>query len=125
MKKNKIYEKWKSLGFLDGLCEKHKIMLANAFEYMANKLLIDSNKRKRKFNDDVDSLAFPILRRIITTNPLNDLTNDLVDDLLDKLLYFTKTRLYIEARSISCCCWHEIDPETELIEIFVKINYGQ
>jgi len=123
-----IYEKWNSLGFLESLCEKHKIMLANAYEYTANKLLddakIEDELDERKFNDELDVLIFPVLRNILTINNTLELTEDFVDGVLDKLFKFVTSDIYKNFKELRCCMSHR-DVEMEMIHFFVEMNYGQ
>lgn len=52
-----IYNKWKSIGFLEGLPEKDGAALAEKFEELANFML------QNEYNDHVEIMAFPTLRR--------------------------------------------------------------
>ena len=117
-----VYDKWRSLGFLEGLSLKNQITLANAYEYTANKLLVDSEKGCRKYNDEVDTIVFPILREIITIDPTNDLNDEFVNGLLEKTLELTESSVYDGIDNIN------IDPpkdgKAELIKLFVEKNYG-
>ncbi len=125
MEENIVYQKWNSLGFLDGLSEDNKIKLANAFEYTACKLLADAdvNKENRKYNDDVDTIAFPILRRVVTMLPLLELTEDFIDGFLLKVLGLTESSVYDGIKDLHAD--PQFDVEAELIKLFVKLNYGQ
>lgn len=125
-----VYDKWRSLGFLEGLSLKNQITLANAYEYTVNNLLADAKVEAeiedRKYNDEVDTIIFPILREIITIDPTNDLNDEFVNGVLEKTLELTEREIYIESSSIICNCWGgDHDPKAELIKLFVEGNYGE
>jgi hypothetical protein len=120
-----VYDKWKSLGFLDGeLLVKQKIRLSNAMEYSAMVLLDEYEQKINDYNPEViGTLIFPILRRIMVLNPTNELNYGFIDSVLKKVSEFTKTELFKGLDDLTCCgC---CDMETELLNLFVETNYGQ
>jgi hypothetical protein len=120
-----IYDKWRSLGFLEGLSLKNQIALANAYEHTACKLLADakvpSEIEDRKYNDEVDTIVFPILREIITIDPTNDLNDEFVNGVLEKTLELTESSVYDGINDLHIT---GMDPKAELLKLFVKKNYG-
>lgn len=118
-----IYDKWKSLGFLEGeLSVKQKIRLSNAMEY-ASMVLLDEYEQKINGYDPevIGTIIFPILRRIMVLNPTNKLNYEFIDSVLKKVSEFTKTELYESLDDSSGYC----DVEAELLDLFVETNYGQ
>lgn len=121
-----IFDKWNSLGFLDKLSEENKIKLAHGYEVLACKLLadakIESEKHLRKFNDEVDTIVFPILREIITVSPKSEFTNDFIDKLLNKTLKLTKSSVYDGINNLHISSGN--DAKAELLKLFVEEHYG-
>ena len=120
---DEIYNKWKSLGFLDGLPIKSQINLAHAYESVAIKLIADNEKGIRKYNDEVDSIVFPILREIIIINPRNELNDEFVNGVLEKTLELIKSSVYDGIDDLHAD--PHIDVKAELLKLFVETNYGK
>ena len=117
---DKILDKWESLGFLDNLLLPQQIKLAHGMEYTAETLIADDGS----FNEEIDTQAFPVLRKIITVNPNIDLTNDFIINTLTKLSDFTKSREYSDGMTSNNYV-NAIDMEAELLHLFVETNYGK
>lgn len=65
--KETVLKKWNILGFLEGIEKEYKPCLASWYEYMAIILIKDEeNKYSGDDNGSVETVAFPILRRIYT-----------------------------------------------------------
>jgi hypothetical protein len=122
--KDKILDKWESLGFIDNLLLPQQIKLAHGMEYTAETLIADGEKEFRTFNEEIDTQAFPVLRKIITVNPNIVLTNDFIINTLTKLSDFTKSREYSDGMTSNNYV-NAIDMEAELLHLFVETNYGK
>ena len=120
-KETVVHNKWRSLGLLEGLSLKNQITLANAYEHAARKLLADSEKGYRKYNDEVDTIVFPILREIIKINPTNDLNDEFVNGVLEKTLELTKSEMWVTVKSSNPA--ETTDYESVFLKDFVKKNY--
>ena len=122
---DKVHEKWKSLGFLEQLTEEDSVELAHGFEYMAQTLVNDINihsKKNRHFNENVDVISFPTLRRVFTTSTNLKLTEDFIDVFLENLNDFSNTESFKR-------WWEEpptpeVDPQAELLLEFIRVYYG-
>ena len=114
----KVYNKWEQLGLLTGLTINSKIKLANAYEYVANTL---NTSESGEFNSQINTLAFPLLRRIMDIQIENSLNEEFLDEYLNKLSKFTETYVYIEAAIQHQNVPNEhIDAEAELLLKFIE-----
>jgi len=75
---NHIYDRWKSFGFLEGLDDEIAMKVALAFEIASNILLMEGKMMDIYFketgniaddNERVETVIFPVLRRIIGKTP--------------------------------------------------------
>ena len=79
MKTNEqIIERWSKTEMLDGLPEDRKEMVATSFEYLLNFLM----KNDISDNGDIESLSFPIIRRI---TGVIDITNDDIKNIVKEI----------------------------------------
>lgn len=115
--------KWYEVGLLDKLELNDQIRLAKALEYTSKKLIEDGENENRKFNDKVDVIIFPILRRLVGMLPFLILTTCFIDDLLIKVLELTESSVYDGIKDLHPDTG--IDVEAELINLFIELNYGQ
>jgi len=122
MNKCEITEKWKNLGFLDGLSlsDKQNFELAQAMEYAAKILIRDGKKCNRKYNDKVDIITFPILRLLIDKH---EMSKPFILHLLEKLKKLTESSVYDGIEDLHPSTG--VDPEAELIRLFVELHYGK
>lgn len=115
-----IFEKWKALGFLEGLDIIKQIDLSQAMEYASDILINDSKKNYRRYNYDVDVITFPILRKLIHKHSL---TKTFVVNLLEKIKKLTESSFYNDIKNIHA--EPPMDIEVEIINFFIEINYGK
>lgn len=63
--KEDVYNRWKMIGLLDGLEEKMARECAECFESMAKYLISESQDEKSNLPEDIETLIFPMIRRIL------------------------------------------------------------
>jgi hypothetical protein len=79
MKTNEqIIERWSKTGMLDGLPEDRKEMVATSFEFLLNYLVENDISN----NGDIESLSFPIIRRI---GAVVDITTDDIENIVQEI----------------------------------------
>jgi len=125
-KQTEIYDKWRIIGMLEGLIFKNQVKLANAYEHMAKILLADAEKEIRFYNDDIDTIGFPVLRRYFGLNLGIELTNELVEDILKELHKYQTSDFYTEGKlKLNLIFDSGLDMEAILLKVFCEDIYGQ
>tara|TARA_R110000796_G_scaffold252137_1_gene385331 strand:- start:25795 stop:26358 length:564 start_codon:yes stop_codon:yes gene_type:complete len=115
--KDKILDKWESLGFLENLLFEQQIKLAHGMEYTAETLIADGEKEFRTFNEVIDTIIFPILRRLVHKH---ELSKSFIDHLLIKVKKLTESSVYDMVKGSSL-----VHAEAELINYFIELNYDK
>lgn len=121
--KNKIFEKWNHIGFLDnGLGRQFNIKLALMFEHTALKLLADIEKESRVYSEQLETCAFAVLHRLATKSNMK-MSKREVNKMLKALNSFLTgpraASLMIEFHGHT-----NIDMEAELLSEFAE-NYAK
>jgi hypothetical protein len=114
------YSKWNSLGFLEDLCEKHGTKLANGYECLSIRLIDDNKLVNRKFNENVDVIAFPTLRKIYNFDSTIDLNKSFISKFLNKLLEFTNSDDFKSSCSCETPCSISKNTEANLLNKFAN-----
>jgi len=123
MKNREILIKWKSYGFLEEMEPENQIKLAMAYEYLANKLIIEA-KPIIRYHDNIEVLVFPILRRYYGLNPSIELSNDFLDDFIKQLNLYITSDFYCQGMdNLNNLMGTSVDIEVILLKIFCEDIY--
>lgn len=110
-------DKWENLGFLTGVEEIYKKCISDSYEYLANKLKKDSEELgcDRIYNETIDVIAFPIVRKLIIKSKLKDVETIKLDYMLENLLPLSEDILKKKNELIN----YNIDSDAILVSGFV------
>ncbi len=112
---SKVLEKWDDLGFLDGMeSDDNKMILANHYEELANFII----SAKKEYNE-MSTLAFPIIRRVLVETDFKYEIN--IKEFVLSCKDIMKTTEYqCTLAALTPNCYNNIDVEAEMAEYVVE-----
>jgi len=112
---DKVLEKWDKLGFLVGIeSDENKMTLANHYEELANFII-----SAKKEHDEMSTLAFPIIRRVLDRTDFKYEIS--VKEFVLSCTDIMKTTEYqCTLATLLPTCYNNIDAEAEMAEYVVE-----
>jgi hypothetical protein len=111
----RLIEKWGSLGLLEQLPEHRKAILAVRYETMAMHIINLDLGIKSYGEEQVESIVFPVMYRIINSDGHIDNVVSLYNDLVD-FLNLNKHRI----EELEAMSYFSIDAEAEFTALYVE-----